>query len=277
MTRIWAIAVNTFREAMRNKVLYTIVFFACLLILFAWVLGQLSLHEEMRVTRDLGLGGISLFGVVLAVFVGVNLVYKEIERKTVFALIPKPLGRSQFILGKFLGMVLTLGVQMGLMCGVLWLTLLAQGASGGGPPGGGGGGAGFDAVLLRAVLLLFMQVVVMTAIAVLFSSFSTPFLSGLFTAGLFAIGRSLPDLVTFVDTRIDSPVARRVVRVGLEILPDLHLFHVSGSLLDGKYVSVHTGGYVSWGYVAWASGYGLLYAACALVVAAVIFARRDFV
>ena len=264
MTRIWAIAVNTFREAMRNKVLYTIVFFACLLILFAWVLGQLSLHEEVRVTRDLGLGGISLFGVVLAVFVGVNLVYKEIERKTVFALIPKPLRRSQFILGKFLGMVLTLGVQMGLMCGVLWLTLLVQ-------------GAGFDAVLLRAVLLLFMQVVVVTAIAVLFSSFSTPFLSGLFTAGLFAIGRSLPDLVTFVDTRIESSTARRLVRAGLEILPDLHLFHVSGSLLDVKYVSVHTGSYVSWGYVAWAAGYGLLYAACALVAAAVIFARRDFV
>src|SRR3954471_3459810 len=110
MSRIWAIALNTFREAIRNKILYALLVFAVLLILSALAFAQLSLHEEARITRDLGLRGIELFGARIAMFVGVNLVYKELERKAVSALTPKPVHRWEFILGKFLGMVLTLAI-----------------------------------------------------------------------------------------------------------------------------------------------------------------------
>src|ERR1700709_1855284 len=114
-TAILAIARNTFREAARNKVLYSLLFFAILLIVSAMALGELSLNEEARMTRDLGLFGIDLFSVLIAIFVGVNLLYKGLDRKTVYAILPKPIARWQFVLGKWLGMLLTLAVQIAVM------------------------------------------------------------------------------------------------------------------------------------------------------------------
>ncbi|MSP61196.1 MAG: ABC transporter permease [Myxococcales bacterium] len=265
MNRIFAIALNTFREAMRDKLLYAILIFACLLILSAWGIGQLSMHEELRITKDVGLGGISVFGVILAIFAGVNLVYKEIERKTLYAFIPKPIHRWQFVLGKYLGLVLTLTAQVALMSVVLWITMAVQGWS----P---------DGVMVRAVLLLYVQVLLVTAIAVFFSTFSTPYLSGLFTAGIFIIGRSTPDLRALILARFkDSPSTASALNWAIQVLPDLHLFFVSGGLVNGVPASIHAGSYVSWAYVAGATGYGLGYSACVLALAIFLFSRRDFV
>ena len=118
---IWAIARNTFREAVRNKILYSLLFFAVLIILSALAVGQLSLHEEIRMTRDVGLYGIDVFSVIIAIFVGVNLLYKELDLKTVYTILPKPIYRWEFVLGKWLGMLLTLAVQIGVMGLVLAL------------------------------------------------------------------------------------------------------------------------------------------------------------
>ena len=264
MSQIGAFAINTFREAMRNKILYTILIFACALIFSAWGVGQLSLHEELRVSRDLGLSGIAFFGVVLSIVGGVNLVYQEIEHKTVYALLSKPVERWQFIVGKYVGLALTLAVQMGLMSVVLAITLAVQGAT-------------FDDVLLRATLLLYVQVLVVTSVAVLFSSFSTPLLSGLYAFGVTLSGLFMPELHAAIAAKLkDSPQAARVLIGATHVLPDLHLFFVSGGTVDGAAVSVH-GHYVGWGYVGSAGAYGLLYSACVLVIAAVVFSRRDFV
>jgi ABC-type transport system involved in multi-copper enzyme maturation permease subunit len=262
MTRALAIALNTFREAIRNKVLYSLLFFAVALIASALALGQVSLHEDARVTRDLGLGGIALFSVLIAIFVGVNLVYKELERKTVFSLIPKPIHRYEFILGKFFGMVLTLAVQVAIMSLVLFAVLIVQGAE-------------IEVGVIRAITLLFVEVVVVTAVAVLFSSFSTPFLSGVFTLGIFLVGRSTPELREIIG-KLDSVALKAGLYGALRIVPDLHAFYVSGAMISGQVVSVH-GAYVSWAYVAVATGYGIFYAACALLLAVVLFAKRDFV
>jgi ABC-type transport system involved in multi-copper enzyme maturation permease subunit len=269
MNRINAIALNTFREAIRNKILYALLFFALLLILSALAFAQLSLHEEARVTRDIGLGGIELFGALIAIFVGVNLVYKELDKKTVFALIPKPLHRWEFILGKFGGMVLTLGILMFIMAlslfGVLGVLALSD------APGAlDGAGA-----MVRAVVLLYGEVVVVTAVAVMFSSFSTPFLSGMLTFGLWIIGHFTPELRELAG-KLGGDAGRIILLGLLRIIPDLHLFYVSGSLMGGRHVSIH-GDYVDWSYVAAASGYGLFYAGCALALAMLLFARRDFV
>jgi len=260
--RVSAIALNTFREAVRNKVLYLLLFFAVALIASALGLGQMSLHEEARVTRDLGLGGMALFGVLIAIFVGVNLVYKELDKKTVFSLIPKPLHRHEFILGKFAGMVVTLFVQMAVMSLVLFAVLWRQGAD-------------VDAAVLQAVVLLFFEVVVITAVAVLFSSFSTPFLSGAFTLGIFFVGRSMPELREVIG-KLGSSTTKNILLGLTRIFPDLHIFYVSGSMLDGRRATVH-GVYVDWSYVGVAGGYGALYAAVALGLAMFLFSRRDFV
>ena len=260
--RILALGLNTFREAVRNRVLYSLLLFAVALIVSTVALGQLSVHEELRVTRDLGLGGISLFGVLIAIFVGVNLVYKELDKKTVFSLVPKPIRRFELILGKFVGMTVTLAVQIAIMALVLWGVLRLQGAD-------------YEPAVFRAIALTFLEVVVVTSIAILFSSFSSPFLSGAFTLGLFIIGRSAPDLRELV-AKLEPGPPRSLAAASLHLVPDLHLFYVSGSMIDGRYVSVH-GDFVAWSYVAVAALYALGYIVCALTLASIFFSRRDFI
>lgn len=262
MSRIGALALNTFREAIRNRVLYVLLFFAVGLIASSLALGQLSLHEEARVTRDVGLGGIALGAAIIGIFIGVNLVHKEIDKKTVFALIPKPIYRSEFILGKFAGIVLTLAVLVAIMSAMLFGTLFIQGAADSGP-------------VVRAIVLLFFQSVVVVAVAVLFSSFTTPILSGLFTLGLIVVGRSTPELRELI-AKLPGGAARLLLGALLRAFPDLNIYYVSGAMMGGQRVSVH-GAYVDWSYVAVAGAYGAAYSACALVLAMIIFARRDFI
>jgi Cu-processing system permease protein len=272
---IFALALNTFREAIRNKVLHSLLGFALVLIFSALAVGQLSLGEEARITRDMGLGGIGLFGVLIAIFVGVNLVYKEIQLKTVYAILAKPVKRYEFILGKFTGMVITLLAQIAIMALVLVIVLAVQGAQ----P---------DVALAKALLLLVVEVVVVTAVAVMFSSFSTPFLSGAFTLGIYVVGRLQPELRGLQAKLLASAAAdgasaagnvilRGVLTVLTTVFPDLHLFYVSGHEVAGKAVSVHGPAFVGWGYVGHATAYGLTYAAVMLFIAALIFRKRDFV
>lgn len=267
MNRLVALSLNTFREAIRNKILYVLLFFGVGVIASALALGQMSLHEEARITRDVGLGGMLLFGVLIGIFVGVNLVYKELDKKTVFALIPKPIHRWEFILGKYVGMVLTLLVLVAIMAavlfGVLALQHLATGAANDVTP------------VVRAIVLTFFELAVVTAVAVLFSSFSTPLLSGAFTLGMFIVGHFTPELRELI-AKLGSTVARAFFSAGLRLFPDLHLFYVSGSMLGGQYVTVH-GAYVDWAYVGMAGAYGAFYSGCALALAMLLFSRRDFV
>ncbi len=264
--RVLALGLNTFREAIRNKVLYVLLLFAVALIAGSIPVSQGALHEQMRVTRDVGLGGIELVGVLLAIFIGVNLVYKEIERKTVFALIPKPIWRFEFILGKFAGMLITLAVLMAVMSALLFGVLAIQASLSNGTSDGG--------VIARAELLLFFEVAVVTAVAVLFSSFSTPLLSGALTLGITVVGHFTPELRELI-AKVDGAALRVLLRGGLRLFPDLHLYFVSGAMVSGHYATVH-GTYVDWGYVAVAGLYGACYSACALALATVLFARRDF-
>ncbi|MCC6747112.1 MAG: ABC transporter permease [Deltaproteobacteria bacterium] len=262
MQKIWAIGLNTFREAIRNKVLYSLLFFAVTVILASLAFGALSVHEEVRLTTDLGLAGMSLFAVIIAIFVGVNLVYKELERKTIYMLLPKPIQRWQFVLGKFVGLVLTLGLLEVVMTGVLLGVLALQGAE-------------LRAPLFMMVSLIFLEVVVVTAVAVLFSSFSTPFLSGAFTIGVFLLGRSVPD-IRAVAGKLTNPVLASLLDGISRVVPNLRYFYATGGETDGARVSVN-GVFVDWSYVGLAGAYGLLYATLVLLLAMALFSRRDFV
>jgi ABC-type transport system involved in multi-copper enzyme maturation permease subunit len=259
--RIWAIARNTFREAVRNKILYSLLFFAVLIILSAVAVGQMSLHEEIRMTRDVGLYGIDVFGVIIAIFVGVNLLYKELDLKTIYTILPKPIYRWEFVLGKWLGMLLTLAVQVGVMALVLAGTLAVQGAR-------------FDLPMWKAVWLLYVNVMVVTSVAVLFSSFSSPFLSGFFALGVFVVGRSVPEIQALGSKA--GGAARVLMDASAAVLPNLHLFYPSGSIIGAEKVSIHAT-FVSARYVGWTTAYGLGYSLAVLLLAMLIFRKRDFV
>jgi Cu-processing system permease protein len=260
--RIWAIALNTFREAARIRVLYGVVVLVVAANLLALVLGEMSIREQDRVARDVGLAGISLFGSLTAIFLGVFLLYTEIQRRTIHAIVSKPLERWEFVVGKYGGMALVLSTLVALfalsMTGLLaWY------------------GIALTVSVIKAIALAWMEVLVVAAVAIFFSSFSTPFLSGIFALGLWVIGRVTPDLRA-VAAKASSPFVETVTRVASEAVPDIHLFSVSGRSIDGEIVSVH-GDFVSWAYVGLAAGHAALWIAGLLVVACVIFSRRDFV
>jgi ABC-type transport system involved in multi-copper enzyme maturation permease subunit len=266
MRRIAAVARNTFREAARNKVMYSLLFFALALIVSALALGQLSVHEERRMVRDVGLSGIDVFSVLIAVFVGVNLLYKELALKTVYTILPKSIARWEFVLGKWLGVMATLVVQIAVMGAVLALTLLVQGE--------GGGVAALDSALPKALWLFLMNVAIVTSVAMLFSAFTSPFLSGMFSLGVFVMGRQVPDLRQ-VATRVGGVTGSALDGVAV-VLPNLHLFVPSGTIVDAQRVSVH-GQFVGVGYLGSVTAYALGYSALVLGLAMLIFRRRDFV
>ncbi|MBK8480579.1 MAG: ABC transporter permease [Proteobacteria bacterium] len=262
MMKTPAIAFNTFREAIRNKVLYSLLFFAVLVIVSALAFGALSVHEEVRLTMDLGFAGMSAFLVLIATFLGVNLVYKELERKTVYVLIPKPIHRYQFVLGKFLGLALTLIVLLALMSGVLLAVLWLQGAA-------------LEPALAMLITLILIEVLVVTAVAVFFSSFSTPLLSGLFTVGVFLLGRSVPDIRAVAD-KLDQPMLPLLLRGVARVVPNLRHFYVTGAEVDGQHVAI-SGAFVDWGYVGLAGGYAAIYLVVVLLLAMALFSRRDLI
>lgn len=262
LARVWAVALTTYREAVRNRVLYVLVMFVLALMAFSIVLGELSLHEEIRVMSDLGLAGISVFGVVIALFLGVNLLSKELDKKTVYFVIPKPLSRWEFLVGKYVGLVTTLALLVVAMSASLAVLLAVRGGHHG-------------IALVRAECLVLGELVLLVAVALLFSSFSSPYLSAMFTAALWVIGRNRPELVAFATgKKLGGTPAGALLELASDALPDFHAFYVSGSELGGATISIHET-FASWGYVGQAWVYGVAYAAACLLAATLLFSRRD--
>lgn len=258
--RIWAIALNTFREAVRIRVLYGILVLLLGANVMSFVLGSMAATDSARVTSDVGLAGISLFGSLTAIFLGVFLLYGEIQRRTIHTIVSKPIERWEFVIGKYLGMALVLSVLVGAFSLAMFGVLLIKDVA-------------ITQAILKSVLLSWCEVLVVAAIAIFFSSFSTPFLSGIFSLALWVIGRVTPDLEAA--TKTGSEVIRTVTRITLYVVPDLHLFAVSGRSVDGAQVTVH-GDFVSWGYVGLSSLHAFGWIAGLLAFAAVLFSRRDF-
>ncbi|MBK9035984.1 MAG: ABC transporter permease [Myxococcales bacterium] len=260
--RMWAIGLNTFREAARIKILYGILLIVVAANLLAIVLGEMSISQQGRVVRDIGVAGISIFGALTAIVVGVLLLYSEIQKRTIYSIISKPLARWEFVLGKYLGMALILTVLVALFALAMVVLLGYQGVAVTGP-------------VVKAIVLAWFEVLTVAAIAVFFSSFSSPFLSGLFALALWLIGRFTPDLRAAIATS-ETPWIKLVARGALAIVPDLHVFSISGSEVDGQHVSIHAD-FVDWGYVALAAGHAALWIGALLVLACAIFRKRDFV
>jgi Cu-processing system permease protein len=306
--RVWAIAINTFREAVRDKVLYGVLGFASLNLLFTLALAELSLHEQRRVVLDVGLAAISFFSVVIAIFLGSSLLYKEIEKKTLYVILPKPIRRHEFLLGKYLGIVVTAAVFVAIMGGIqLWVTAVQLGAPAAmiaGMPvvsaitlglaiwrardrtvvivpwailflGLGVGVCATTDVDLVAILSAFLltcgEVLVLTAVALFFSSFSTPFLTGALTFGVWVVGRSADEMASMRSRSVPDSI-ESILHVLARVLPNFHLFVPGRHALTGE-VPIEGGLAL---YLATTMGYALVYSAILLGLAALIFRRRDF-
>ena len=251
--RIWPIAMNTLREAIRHRLLYTLLFFAVTMIGFSVLIASLSYVEGERIIQDIGLASIRLFSVGIAIFVGIGLIHGEVDRRTIYTILSKPVTRSEFLLGKFIGLLLTVWLQLCLMAlAFAAVSLLA--------------GAPLDLGYAAALFLVGVELMVVVAVATLFSSFSTPMLSAFFTLGIYALGHLSRNLY-FLGQESEVENVRRAATLIYRLLPDLETFNLSIQAVHALPIPAAE--------VGWAVLYGLAYTTALLALAAYIFNRRD--
>ncbi|HKN23843.1 MAG TPA: ABC transporter permease [Candidatus Acidoferrum sp.] len=256
MRNVWTVATNTFREAVRDRVLYNLVFFALLMMGAAILVGQISIGIEESVIASLGLTAISVIGIFIAVFIGVGLVSKEMEKRTLYALLAKPVERWEFLLGKYAGLVMTLTVNTAAMAAGLYIALwtvkhpLERS----------------DWYLLVAVYLILLKLALIVALAMLFSCFTTPFLAILFTVGIYIAGVFAEDLRTMQAVDL-TPATMKSLRGISYLLPNFENFNVMAAVAHGRGVPAS---------LVWQdTGYAIVYAAIVLAAAAMVFSRRN--
>ncbi|MBA2304317.1 MAG: ABC transporter permease subunit [Acidobacteria bacterium] len=267
MRAVRHIALNVFRESIRDRVPYNLVLFAVLLIGSSFLLAQLTAGQDVKIIKDLSLAAASIFGLFIAIFIGIGLVSKEVERRSIYSLLAKPISRPQFIAGKYAGLVLTLAVNVAVMTVAMyavlgyltWIESPDFKASWEAP--------GPDPALLKAMFLIFIELMLVTALALFFSTFSSPLLSAALTFGLYVAGNFNTELRNFEHV-VDSPAAAWGARVLYHVLPDLSAFDVKTQVVHGFPVAA--------GYLWSTAAYGAAYIAALLLAAMYIFSRRDF-
>lgn len=248
------VARNTFREATRDRVIAGVIGAGLVLLLGTQILSPLAMGEGKRLTVDLGLSGISLLGILVTLLVGTSLVAKEIERRTIYNLLSRPIARPHYLLGKWIGMIAALWVVTGGLGLALWALLLARGF------------APNALSLLQAVYLAGLELALVAALAVMFSALSTPVLSALYTLGAFLIGQWSDDLRAYAD-QLPGALAP-VLHATSNLVPNLPLFNMRTLAANGETTTLlHLG---------LASAYALVYCACVLSLAAAAFESRDF-
>ncbi len=255
--RILAIARNAFREAVRDRILYNLVLFVLLLTIGAVFLGELSAAQEAKIIVDMGLSAMLVFGAFIAIFIGVGLVYKEIERRTLYAIFSKPVGRTEFLLGKYFGLCLTLGVNVFVMGVGVSLALLYVNE----------GWHPFILNIWPAIALIYMQLMLLVAVAILFSSFSSPALSALLTFAAFVIGHFSADLKAFA-AALGTSGAQLFFNALYYLLPNLSHYAYITDASHGlrPTVSAFIGAFL----------YTVAYVSVLLAAASLIFSRRNF-
>ena len=297
MKPILSIARNTFKEAIRNRILYVILIFALILIGFSGVVSELTISSREKIIKSLGFMAINLFGVAIAVFVGVSLVYNELEKKTIYTIVSKPIGRWQFLLGKYFGLLLTVWVNVTVM--TLFLLASIHYHSGVGAGHGFLHALGAGAVkacvtfvcwnafeitntIMPVYAVTVLELAIVTAFAILFSSFSTPTLSMFFTVLTFIAGRLNEDIVRFADQimrnaeqTIDAAgqVVTNVPTIYYVALAIAHVVPNLGAYQHTVELAIYENTVALW----WGTVvYGLLYTTGVLCLSILIFSRRNF-
>lgn len=315
--KILAIAINTFKEAVRNRVLYVLLFFSVLIMFGAWVASTLSIDEETKIVRDLGIGAINIIAVLIAVFVGIGLVYNDLDKKTIYTIVSKPIARWQFLVGKYLGLMLTISVNVLFMTWIFasvlhFRSLIASEAllqviytetAEGWEYGGvlvhygyyilsifhalllglwhiitlGYDGYAITSGLFTASMLTILEMFIITAFAVLFSSFSTPTLSAFLTVIIFIIGRLNQDLYLFADSMVSKyggvenlsagqTVSYYFAMAAAHLSPNLSIFDQREAF--GKFEALR--------FTGLDIAYAGVYSTLVIFIAIMIFNRRNF-
>jgi len=253
MSRLLAVAANTFRETVRERVLYNLVLFAILMTGSGLLLGQLSIRQDEKIIKDIGLAAMELFGTLIAVFIGTGLVSKEIERKSLFPLLAKPLSRGELFLGKFAGLAFTLLVNLSVMTAGLYLTLLATGRR-------------LDPGLLSAIAAIYLGLILVVAFAMLFSSLTSSALAAIFTVGIAVAGR-FTDLVRGL-REVAKGAPAWLGPALYAALPDFASFDLKDRVAYGDPVPASV--------LLWIVAYGLAWTGFVLCLGLAAFRSRDF-
>jgi Cu-processing system permease protein len=256
MRRAGVVALNTFREAVRDRVLYNLVFFALLMMAAAVAVGQISIGIEQTVIVSLGLSAISVIGLLISIFIGVALVSKEMDKRTLYALLAKPVRRWEFLLGKFGGLVLTLALNTAAMAAGLFLVMLYVKHS----------LERGDAAVLVAVYFIWLKLALVVALALLFSCFTTPLLAILFTVGLYIVGLYVQELRN-LPVEVMTPAMAALTRWLSYLLPNFENFNVMAMAAHGRAVP---GALILQNTL-----YTVIYCTIVLTAAAAVFSRRN--
>ncbi len=253
--KVIAITLNTLKENLRDKILYNLLIFALILIILSVSLAELTIGEQLKIVTDFGLASISIFGTLMAIFLGIGLVYKEIDRKSIYTLIAKPVSRLQFILGKFLGLLLTIFINIAIMFAAYVAVLYYMDIN-------------LSWALTQAVILIFLKLMIITAVALLFSTFTTPTLSAIFTLSFFVIGHFVNDIKSF-GKESDNLLYQWGSNVLYYLIPNLSNYNHLGDASYG--IAMTPSDFLN------ALAIGLVTTCLILAVAIFIFQRRDFV
>ena len=254
LKRVLAVAANTFRETVRERVLYNLVFFAILMTLCGLLLGQLSIRQDEKIIKDVGLAAMEVFGTLIAVFIGIGLVSKEIERKSLYPLLAKPLSREELYLGKFAGLGFTLLVNVSAMAAGLFLTMLITRQE-------------FDPALLKAIIPIYLSLLLAVAIALLFSTVTSTAIAAICTVSLLVAGR-FSDVVRNMK-QVAPGVPDAMVDVLYYALPNFRHFDLKDKITYADFVP--------WSAVGWIALYAAAYIVAVLGIGMAAFRRKEFV
>ncbi len=253
--KIRAIAFHTLKEAIRDRILYLILFFAVICIGFSRLLALLTIGDRVKIIKDVGLSSLSLFGALMAILIGTGLVYKEIDKKTIYTLLSKPIHRYQFLLGKFFGLVLTLFIML-LLMSIIFLALIFFHTF------------TIEWQMLIAILYIFLELCLITSVALLFSCFSTPILSSIFTLAFYLIGHTAWGLETLI-VKIKSGFGKAIAQGLYHFLPDLENFNFRTEVVHNLPIPASI--------FLYATLYGIFYTLFVLTIALLVFRKRDFI
>ena len=253
--KIRAIAFHTLKEAIRDRILYLILFFAVICIGFSRLLALLTIGDRVKIIKDVGLSSLSLFGALMAILIGTGLVYKEIDKKTIYTLLSKPIHRYQFLLGKFFGLVLTLFIML-LLMSIIFLALIFFHTF------------KVEWQMLIAILYIFLELCLITSVALLFSCFSTPILSSIFSLAFYLIGHTAWGLETLI-VKIKSGFGKAIAQALYQFLPDLENFNFRTEVVHNLPIPPSI--------FLFSMLYGIFYTLFVLTIALLIFRKRDFI
>ncbi len=251
--RIWAVALNTFRETIRNRVLINILIFAVGLILLTLIIGDWSIYQQVKVIKDFGLSAMSIFGLLIAIFIGIRLMVQELEQKTIYVIASKPINRWEIILGKVLGLSITLVINIILMSIALWGTELIQEGQ-------------IDLGLAPAILLITIEILLIVCFALFFSSFVSSTLSAIFTIVVFTIGHLSGFLREYVQIYPDKGF-HWLLKGIYYIVPNLEMLNLKMAVVEHLEQPPHA---VLFGLL-----YGMGYIFLLLLLTIIIFSKRD--